>query len=336
MPSFADLPFANVLHGTCSSSSPPHSHAMARNLLSEHRLSTKRLSAFSAFAGDMLHFDQIQDALENYQIAEVRPLAKSGLPPAYERLENANNVVELSNTAHLATVLDLTRLGYIYAEAWTRFKIPEFKTYAETNPRGSTEVNDFLAIHFNDPGKRETFLEAIFLARSEYRRQVEERVRPTWAATWISLQPFLDPDKPERWLQAVGVPKDQRVWVAVLRYPVKNEQREIKLYRPTQLDAGWYAHHFPSPPQSPLTGGGLTMFLQQPDQGRGDTRPLVSEFLHTEIDFSIHDWHAAGGLLGCTRGPVSGDLEEQRRGHWLVLQSSFGPEQILQWMPEVL
>jgi hypothetical protein len=46
-------------------------------------------------------------------------------------------------------------------------------------------------------------------------------------------------------------------------------------------------------------------------------------------------WRAAGGLLGMARR-VGGDLREQRRGHWTLLQETYGNAPIATWMLEYL
>jgi hypothetical protein len=307
---------------------------MARNVLSEHRLSDERFARFCALAGDMAAFDQVQAALESYQTAEVRPLIRDGLEPAYARADNASNAAVLPPRTYLATVLDLTRLGRVYAEARASFRLPQFDLYAVTDPRDSAQINAFLAPRLDDPDGREPFLRAVFRAMALYRRRKEDRVHPTWVAEWSSLQPFLDPVRPWRWLQAVGVPRENPVWRAVLRYPAENKRRKVQCFRPSQLDAGWYAHHFPSPPQAAVPVGGHTMFLDQLDER--ETEALVSEFLHAQIDFTIANWRAGGRLVGYTGRPVGGRLEEERREHWMLLQRSYESGRVRDWMPECL
>lgn len=336
MPPFADQPsIAKILREACSPGVTPPDRAMARNLLCEHRLSAERFDAFSGFAGQLTAMDRVQQALEEYQTGEVRPLITSGLQPAYARAANANNAVSLPAGSHVGAVLDLTRLGRVYAEAKATFKLPEFRSYAVTDPRDYSQVNDFLTERLNDPADRDPFLKALFRACARYRKRIEEQVHPVWAAEWESLRPFLDPDKPARWLRAVGVPREHAVWLAVVRYPVANRKRTIKLFRPTQLDAGWYAHHFPSPPQAALVSGGHTMFLGETGHaGEDPVNHLVSEFLHAQTDFTIGDWRRGGRLVAFTHQAVTGTLEEQRKVHWLLLQSFYGAVGVCGWMPE--
>ncbi|MGA2742440.1 MAG: hypothetical protein ABSG65_34010 [Bryobacteraceae bacterium] len=232
---------------------------------------------------------------------------------------------------YVATVLNLTRLGEIYGEAWKSFRIPEFQMYEVTNPRDSQQVNDFLSGRLTIPAQRESFLQATLRGLRRYRKKIQRNIRPTWVAEWNSLRPFLDPNRPERWLRAVGVASDDPAWLAVFRYPVRRRGKQIQLFRPTQLDAGWYAHHFPSPPEA-TGGGGHTMYLLHPGEILPDPLGLVSEYLHIEIDLSIASWRAAGSLIGMARR-AAGTLDEQRSHHWLLLQENYGKSQILGWMP---
>jgi hypothetical protein len=96
-----------------------------------------------------------------------------------------------------------------------------------------------------------------------------------------------------------------------------------------------HIHHFPSPPQTPKELGGHTMHLLQPGQIPPDPLSLVCEYLHPQIDFSMTDWRAAGSLMGMAR-LVGGDLDEQRRNHWLLLQEKYEKIQILAWMAACL
>ncbi len=305
---------------------------MARNLLSEHRISDQRFLDFSKTAGELLSLTHVRVALETYQSTRVRPLLRSGDSPAYTRSDNANNAVRLPRGVHLGTVLDLTRLGRVYAEAKFAFRMPEFSAFAVTDPRDHTQVNEFLSMNLEDESRRRSFLAAAFKAISRYRRRIEDRLHPTWAAEWGSLLPYLDAARPGLWLQAVGVPREDPVWLAVLRYPAKNRSREIKLFRPTQLDAGWYAHHFPSPPQAAVEKGGHTMFLEL-DDGFRLGPPPVSEFLHEQVDFTIGNWNAGGSLVGYAGRPSKGLSDRQRRGHLGFLKSVYGQEVSL-WMAE--
>jgi len=326
-PKFHGIRSSETLRRACASADPGL-RAMARNLLGEHRVPKDRRDAFVGGAGSLADMDRVRNALDRYQTNEVRP-KKGGFPPVYEQPENAENAVGFAAKAHLATVLDLTRLGRVWAEAGTAFHLEAFRFFRPTAP-SPDQVNEFLSRHLETPAKAEAFLPDLFEALKQYRKKTAKWIDPTWAADWKSLRPFLDPGRPERWLQAVGVPKDIGVWVAVVRYPAARVER---IYRPTQLDAGWYARHFPSPPHAPTAVGGHTMFLHPSTGAVAAHDVLVSEYIHAQVDFRMMDWRAAGRLVGFA--PLSGGvLDDQRAAHWKLLQRKYGETQVRLWMPE--
>ena len=106
------------LNGMCAECHPPSARAMARNLLGEHRWSSERLQAFLASDGAFLSPAEIEDKLKKYQEREVRTPIGSALRPAYARPDNLNNSISMPAGTELGTVIDLTRLGHIYAEAY--------------------------------------------------------------------------------------------------------------------------------------------------------------------------------------------------------------------------
>jgi hypothetical protein len=240
---------AEALRHACTSVDPGL-RAMARNLLGEHRVPADRIAAFLGGAGSLADVDQVRSALYLYQTNEVRP-KKGGSPPAYERPENTENAVGLGPGARLATVLDLTRLGHVWAEAASAFHLEAFRFFQPT-AASPDEVNEFLSRHLETTAKAEAFLPDLFKALKIFRAKKAKWIDPTWAAEWESLKPFLDPSRPERWLQAVGVPKDIGVWLVVVRYPAKRAER---IFRPTQLDAGVVRAPFPLAARGPHCRG---------------------------------------------------------------------------------
>ena len=311
---------------------------MARNLLSEHRLPAERFERFARDAGDLVSFPDIQKAIEDHYSTCVQPKFPEGLKeemrpvPAYRWPENQANAVN-SPPELLGTVLDLTssRLRLVYRTASSKFKSRYFRGFADTMPT-RVQINDFFQEHLADVAAREDFLDELFRIVARYRKEEQDRVFPTWAAEWTSLQPFLTSSDPSNWFRAVGVYKEEPVWVVVVCY--RASERKVQLFRPTQLDAGWYVHHFPSPPQAELRKGGHTMYLGQ-HSGSVISPPPVSEFVHEQVDFDVKDWIAGGRLAGFTREPVRGFLEQQRMDHLHFLQTIYG-EGVSSWMPNCL
>jgi hypothetical protein len=306
--------------------------AMCRNLLAEHRVSIDRFAAFIAVGGAQSGFADVVTALEEYQ-KHVRPLKTLKLVPAYRLPDNAGNAVTLPLDAEVATLLDLTRLGRVYAEAKSEFKYPEFAGYLVDDPKNYTQINEFLGASLEHPGDRAAMMEAILRARERYRAKTDKWLHPTWVAEWKSLAPHLQATAPDGWLRAVGVPIEEPHWIAAFRYRVADSKRPVQLFRPTQLDVGWYAHHFPSPPAASLEQGGHAMYLL-PDSGHrphSAAHPLVLEYVHQQIDFTIQDWEFAGSLLGLATLNRD-DLGKDRQKHWERLQSVYSPKPVVDWM----
>jgi len=271
-----------------------NSRAIAWNCLAEHRISRERFGSFLALltSGGAVSGAALQDAFRVYQKSKVRAPSAPSSKPAYELPENANNRVALPAAAELCTVIDLTRIGFVYSEA-KEWVIKEFARFDRSNTRA---INDFLSDSLGDLANRDAFLEAVFNAMARYRKETAKQIHPTSAAGWESIAPDLERSAPKRWVEAVGVAKEDPAWVAVVRYPAPPV-----VFRPTLLDAGWYAHHFPSPPQAETNLGGITMDL------RNDVSPpgaLVSEYIHRQIDFTFRHWKNAGSLVDFTDGPV--------------------------------
>jgi hypothetical protein len=329
-----DPVFGPVL-AAVSSYDPIEHRAMACNFLAEDRLPIARFNAVKSRIGAFADFAAMKEKIDDYYFSEVRPTVKSGRVPDYLRAENASNEVNFPVGTDLATVLDLTGLGQVYFRAKQDFGSHSVEGLESDGPtlsevfRGLSnkasldEINRFLASKFDGVSNRETMaaiLDALRLARNFPSKEGknETLIFHTWAATWNSLQPFLS-DRPDAWLQAVGVPKQEARWVAVIRYPASR----TKVFKPTQIDAGWFTAHFPTPPEVHC---GHTMHLTHPVEPPS----LVAEYIHQQIDFRVDDW---AGFVGPTSGPVHAKLLESRENHWNLLQSHYGGPEILKWMP---
>jgi hypothetical protein len=152
--------------------------------------------------------------------------------------------------------------------------------------------------------------------------------QPSWVTTWEDLAPFLD-QSPEIWCEGLGVPKQEPSrWLMVLRYTVGEAGT---LVRPTFLDAGWAAFHFPSPPQAVLITGGHPMDLRPIDSASPAER-LSREFIHSEIQHRIEHWIDAGRRVMRTSRPTSVSLLDRRRHHHGRLVDTYGGV-VGEWMP---
>jgi hypothetical protein len=133
---------------------------MSRNLLAEHRVSQDRFNSFLGIAGELKSIDNVRAALDEYQ-KRVRPSKSAKTAPAYELPENEGNAINLPKHTEVATFLDLTRLGRIFAEAKFAFRYPEFADYTSTDPRDYAQINEFLGRSFRDTSRRLPLLPSV-------------------------------------------------------------------------------------------------------------------------------------------------------------------------------
>lgn len=153
------------------------------------------------------------------------------------------------------------------------------------------------------------FIGRVFDACNEYRRSVRAH-NPVWVTTWSRFE-LVKNSRPERWSEFVGVTRlTAEQWLVVLRYRAAETGT---LVRPTQLDAGWYAYHFPSPPPWPVHQGGIVVDLE------GAAAGLTPEYIHAQIDLRPEFWQNSGELLRRTAREVSPELQGVRVRHWLQM-----------------
>ena len=137
---------------------------------------------------------------------------------------------------------------------------------------------------------------------------------------WASpLNPQVLEQGADEWLGACGIEKKSDQWHALLVY----SSESIELYRPTILEAGWYAFHFPSPPDLPIDQGGIAL----------DSTNLYDfsnsfpwEFIHRRIELSSAKLHKISVTTS-----ASECCEKLRRRHHGRLVNAFGAE-TMSWM----
>jgi hypothetical protein len=116
---------------------------------------------------------------------------------------------------------------------------------------------------------------------------------------------------PERWTQVVGVPRIQPTWLMVLQYG----SADVPLVcRPCVLDAGWYAHHHPTPPEAGVRGHPMDL------RHNPLATTLIPEFVHTPIRYS------GANLLALRYLPiiVDCDLPAARNAHKGLICRKYG------------
>jgi len=139
----------------------------------------------------------------------------------------------------------------------------------------------------------------------------KHRYHPVWATRWDLFELFVG-EGANRWRQVFGVRPEPEPpsWLLVLKYKATEAG---ELYRPTQLDAGWYGFHFPPPELE-----GYAMDLA------GAADQLVPEYIHEQTDHSVGHWIDAGRLLDRADMTDPIGLPEQRERHHALLMRVHG------------
>ena len=306
-----------------------------------------------AFGWNMIHEQRVNEGWGEYWYHEYgRPLTGLALRDnliAYHnriRAQSATAYADLENRAHnfvpvrsaaapqdtdlLAHVIDLWSPGarVVWHYGFTR-GIRGLGSIGAID-RHSRDLPPSL-VRILEPGTVEgqlSLMRAFFDAQREFLREVDSRQRsdnpmatlnPFWVTLWDSWQQRVGKSTDD-WCASVGLCKDSPVWVAVVRYPV----RRVRLIRPTQLEAGWYGRHFPTPPDCSLGEGGRVVDGRPQVFSRTRYQPL-KEYLHAPIPLFVEDWIVT--LLPCLRttqpiGQVP-FLERDRIGHWNGLTNEF-------------
>ena len=259
---------------------------------------------------------RIQDAVRRYYNSRVAvPVAPSYCSPK----ANGGNFVPVAGLGRalgshpdtlLVHVVDLMKHLDAFQQAglpgvpgsrplaigWLKKNVPMFPE--RTVPgRSAAEVDDFV----------DQALDVIF------RYEAATRPPPTWVALFRQFMPHASRG-PNAWLQVMGMRDSyngQSRYPLVLVYKLRDVGT---LIRPTQLEAGFDAFHFPSPPPAPVSEGGFAMD-RSPSSGQ---QPPLSEFLHEPRPCSAEDWRLGGRLAGPTVLADAGGIElsEARRRHY--------------------
>jgi hypothetical protein len=300
--------------------------AMARNLMHDHRVSQEREASFDTSCKQPRAAADLEQALGDYHKAKVRHRT---LPEYVYTLFNRMNLVAagpatprlLAKTLKLVRLLDLNGLAEVYEHMKCRH--PSHPIFASFPGRhGGKETAYWLdeRLEGKSDDEKRSFSAEVFSALRSYRK-TEKPFQPVWVTTWGAIQKFLT-EPAERWLELLGMyrPTAGR-WLLVLCYTV-GEAGTVA--RPTQLDSGWYAFHFPSPAHVPLETGGHSMDLRPAPPAN----LLLPEFIHKEITHKISHYVK----LERTANPTSGDLQAQRQKHLELLVREYG-NVVLAWMP---
>ena len=237
----------------------------------------------------------------------------------------------------LARVLDLNGLVPVFLVA-RRSRLAPFHDFpfcpGRRSPRSSGTSKatlEWLDNHLLNCSldQQKTFIASVLEAIELNRGRKTGAYQPSWATFWARFKLIVNGD-PELWASAVGLPNRRACarWLIVLKYRLRETGG---LVRPTILDAGFNAYHFPSPPQASLRDGGYTMNLQL----SSEPSLLVPEFIHQQIPHPFQHWRDANFLLGRTYSPRCGWLARRRRKHHELLRATYGAC-VDTWMPRCI
>lgn len=310
------------------SSSDPFERAIGWNLLCDHRVTDERLAEFDLLVQRPLTTHSLKNAIILYFEQQVRTRRL----PAYvfDRV-NAQNILNrrgvvpvISDNTELVRILDLSGLRPVYRWAWQR-RHPEFVDFDDSaSPaRFNAWLSSRLSISFSS---RRRFMHATFVAMDQRRR--EAPFQPVWATAWTTdfVSRYLDRG-PRAWLSALGIVRDSVPrWLVVLRYSVSEAGT---IARPTQLDAGWWPVHFPSPPCCPIATGGHPVLMRIAQR----REPLLPEYIHKEMTHTLRHWEDGGSRLERLDRKVQCDLPAHRLQHYNRLLATYGSP-VQSWMPK--
>ena len=226
----------------------------------------------------------------------------------------------------LVNLLNLTKLREVLLvarnenpERW----LPLYDVVEATDEAWRVKINRKL--EGKDPDSKEVkdFVEAVLDVINYNRVERKQPFNPTWVTTWDHFAEILPAAETNRWNHSLGVRTEGHDWQIILRYPAKDAGR---LYRPTQLETGYNAYHFPSPPTR-VAVGGHPMDLSA--SSRTQTKNLFSEYIHGQIELKVEYWVNAGRLIGRTDYSEY-HLPRLRKLHYQRLNIEYGD--IGQWM----
>ena len=151
------------------------------------------------------------------------------------------------------------------------------------------------------------------------RKEGPSNLNLIWVTLWEQWR-MIGGNSGNDWCDSVGLTKNGRTWVAVLRYSTNRLTGSLRLVRPTQLEAGHFGRHFPTPPDCGMCEGGRVV------EGRNSIilPRTLPEYLHGPIEFSLDDWLGSGcAVQTVTAVGAESALLTDRERHWTGLGREF-------------
>lgn len=308
-PSFTH-PYCNTLYEWLKSSS--EYRAMSYNIQYDHRVSKAREQEFDKCFNSK-NIPSLQAAITDYHKERIQ---KNRTPDFLDINLNGENFVsggpsgnsQINKDLELVRILDLNGLKILFQKAREESNEP-FEDFPI--PGNDTQITDWLSKKL-ETEKKSFIADTINLMNDS---RGKEPYNPIWASPWTTFVKYLKSD-PEEWLNIMGMIKGVGHWLILLKYTVREAGT---LVRPTQLDAGFNAYHFPSPNSAPLQLGGHPMYLGIA------ASDLPSEYIHEQIDHTIEHWENAGSLCQqtVTANPKE-SLARLRQAHHELLNKTYG------------
>jgi hypothetical protein len=327
-PCSARLEKLGALIAAMASSANEAERALAKNLIWDHRVTDERAEKFFEFLeNEWTNWSASPQEFRNGLFAYRRRLVAAN-PAAFEELPaSISNLI--TGTHELVHVCDVTAKLMLMTDG--RRTSPEFEAAKLRLGRGAAafarvdDVDKLLVTVVSNARRAERFVDAFLAMVVAYQRI--SPWNPTWAAVWQQYEPTKVTGSPNNWLEVVGKQAPQEPhWLLLLRYPSTGVKT---LYRPTQLEAGDFPLHFPSPPCAPLEVGGIAM---QVGPDASSIWRILSEFIHTEVPFERDHWEATGIMLAQTTVSSYDSLSTYRRRHLQVLRDGYGDKNIDDWV----
>jgi len=303
--------------------------AVGLNLIYDHRVSDQRATHFLTYlqgklGSTSLTADDLFNQIREYRkvLVATRPTETFDQYPASE----CNFVRKEREMAHVCNVsrkvAHISRSSAIYpgvGRAMGALGMGK-RAYAEE------EVNITLESRVKRPGRVPELVRALLHLFAEY--QKDSPWHPVWVACWKQFESSTLADRPSSWLEAVGIPSEPNPsWLMLLRYP---SSICLRVYRPTQFEAGIFHYHFPSSPYTELDDGGCAMQLFDASSYNDI---LLSEFVHPEVSFNLSHWEAAGSQFQRADKGSYESLMSYRGRHHALMCLKQGSERVLDWMP---
>jgi len=295
---------------------------VAENLRLDNRIGQTRKRFFDSWAGSPRTGRALRDALVDYQRQRV---AGTREPDFLDPSLNGHNFAAgagsvsapLPAERQLCTVMSLNAKLRVLARArLTSGIFPDLTPEIVSAPSDDalSKWVDRQIRYANSENRLDELIVLILGSLNQNRKNRPHH--PIWATSWSRMKPLLSLG-PERWTEAVGVARATAgQYLMVLKYSVPEAGT---LVRPTQLDAGYNAAHYPSPLVVPCSAGGLAL-----DLCRQSVSSFAPEWIHQEIDWQLEHWTSAKRLLVKTERNVPADLPRTRPRHRRLLSTIYG------------